>query len=96
MSIEKENINWIDALELAAYITETTNYFDNDKFDQVEEAVIEMFDCDMYGFTQIISRLLPMVMISKSALSETKTQGFADMKKHLFILKRELPIGIKL
>ena len=90
MSIEKENIHWIDALELAAHITETTELFENEQFDEVEEKVVEMFDCDMHGFTEIVARLLPMAMVASSPLSDTKMQGFADTENNCFVLKREI------
>ena len=90
MSIEIEKLHWLDVAELASHITGTTHQFENDDIDAVEEKVIEMFDCDLNGFGEIVSRLLPMVTVSRSPLSESIIQGFADRKNKVFILKREL------
>jgi hypothetical protein len=90
MSVEIEKLHWLDVAELAAHITETTEQFENDDIDSVEEKVMELFDCDLNGFGEIVSRLLPMVTLSKSELTGTLIQGFADRKKGMFILKREL------
>lgn len=83
-------INTLEAEELACHITG----LDYDEIDAdeaiIDEKLQEEFGCDLQQFTHIIQRLLPMIDVGKSPLTQKWYKGFADTEKEMWLAKMEI------
>ena len=62
---------------------------DDDDLD--EELICEiLYGISLGNFNILIEALLPLCMVSKSVLTDTTLQGFADLSKNMFLVKREM------
>ena len=86
------NIDETDVLELAAHITGlSSKSSDSD----IEDALIDKFNVDLYGLSLTVEALLPMIDIGSSGLTGKSYKGFSvplqknsDQKK--FLIKTEI------
>jgi len=86
------NIDETDVLELAAHITGlSTKSSDSD----IEDALIDKLNVDLYGLSLTVEALLPMIDIGSSELTGKSYKGFSvplqknsDQKK--FLIKTEI------
>lgn len=83
-------ISTLDTEELACYITG----IDYDEIDADEEVIDEKlqeeFGCDLQQFTNIIQRLLPMIDVGSSPLTQNRYKGFSDTEKKMWFVKIEV------
>jgi len=83
-------ISTLDTEELACYITG----IDYDEIDADEEVIDEKlqeeFGCDLQQFTNIIQRLLPMIDVGSSPLTQNRYKGFSDPEKKMWFVKIEV------
>lgn len=83
------SLSTLDVEELACHITEL-DYEEIDADEEViSEKLYEEFGCDLVQFTHIIQRLLPLIDIGHSPISDTKYKGFADKKSGTWFVKTE-------
>ena len=89
-------ISTLETEELACHITG----LDYDEIDADEEIIDEKlqeeFGCDLQQFTHIIQRLLPMIDVGSSPLTQKRYKGFSDTEKGMWFVKidAEIPIAI--
>ena len=83
-------ISTLETEELACYITG----LDYDEIDADEEIIDEKlqeeFGCNLQQFTHIIQRLLPMIDVGSSPLTQKRYKGFSDVEKHIWLVKTEV------
>lgn len=83
-------ISTLEVEELACHITG----LDYDEIDADEEIIDEKlqeeFGCDLQQFTYIIQRLLPMINIGLSPLTQKSYKGFSDSEKGMWFVKVEI------
>jgi len=83
-------VSSLDVEELACHITG----LDYDEIDAdtstIEEKLYEEFGCDLEQFTHIIQRLLPMVDVGSSPLTNKRYKGFSDTEKGMWFVKCEV------
>ncbi len=83
-------VSSLDVEELACHILE----LDYDEIDAdtsvIEEKLYEEFGCDLDQFTHIIQRLLPMVDVGSSPLTQKRYKGFSDREKGIWFVKMEV------
>lgn len=91
MKIETATTHIYAIEELACKVT-GLDYDEIDADTQIiEEKLIDDLGVDLSQFQEIVNRLLPLIMIADSPLTETKYRGFADIKKQVWLVKTELP-----
>lgn len=56
----------------------------------IEEALWEEFEIDLYAFKDIVSRLLPLIDVGESPLTEKIYKDFADNENQRWIVKTEV------
>ena len=80
-------ISTLETEELACHITG----LDYDEIDADEEIIDEKlqeeFGCDLQQFTHIIQRLLPMIDVGSSPLTQKRYKGFSDTEKGMWFVK---------
>jgi len=86
------NIDETDVLELAAHITGLST---KSKDSDIEDALIDKLNIDLYGLSLTVEALLPMIDIGSSELTGKSYKGFSvplqensDQKK--FLIKTEI------
>lgn len=88
--MKKAKISTLEVEELACQITG----LDYDKIDAdtsvINEKLYEEFGCDLDQFTDIISRLLPLVTVGESPLTKKVYKGFAEEEKSMWLCKVEV------
>ena len=83
-------VNSFDIEELACYIT-GLNYDEIDAdTDIIDEKIIEEFGCDLQQFTCIIQRLLPMIDVGSSPLTNKRYKGFSNTEKGVWFVKMDI------
>ena len=70
--------------ELAAHILGVDV---DEKWDDLDELLIDKFNIDLHLFEQLIEKLLPLCHVAKGALSDDVYCGFADKPNGVWILK---------
>ena len=90
MEILKAQTHHFDIEELACKIL-GLDYDEIDADTQViEDKIMEEFYIDLDTFQEIVNRLLPLIDVSRSDLTETKYKGFADVENKMWIVKTEV------
>jgi len=83
-------VSTLEVEELACHITG----LDYDEIDADEEIIDEKlqeeFGCDLQQFTHIIQRLLPIIDIGASPLTQKRYKGFSDIEKGVWFVKMEI------
>jgi len=59
---------------------------DNEK---IEQALMDEFEISFDSFFEIISRLLPLIQVANSGLTNTTFKGFADIENFRWLTKTE-------
>lgn len=76
--MKKANLDRLDIEELACYLAG----LDYDEIDAdeniIEEHIYAEFGIDLEQFTELINRLLPMIDVGKSPLTNKRYKGFAQ------------------
>ena len=70
-------------------ITECLPSSDNDDLDEASICEI-LYGISPEDFTTLIIDLLPLCMYANSELTNRTYQGFADLSKNMFLVKREM------
>ena len=87
--VESEEVGFWELEELACMIAG----IDYDKIDAdseiIENVFTEVFDCSMVSFKKIVSKLLPLIDVGSSPLTEKLYKGFSDSKNEIWLLKME-------
>ena len=83
-------VDLLDIEELACKITG----LDYDEIDAdtetINEKLEEGFNIDLYVFRDIISRLLPLIDVGESPLTNKRYKGFSDVEKKCWLVKTEI------
>jgi hypothetical protein len=91
--VESANIHYFDLEELACKVTG----LDYDEIDAdsaiIEETIHEVFDCSMDTFGDIVARLLPLVDVGASPLTEKVYKGFSDTENKVWLIKMEAALA---
>ena len=83
-------ISTLETEELACHIT-GLDYDDIDADEKIiAEKLQEEFGCDLQQFTYIIQRLLPMIDVGSSPLTQKRYKGFSDIEKGMWFIKIEV------
>lgn len=84
------NIDSFEVEELACHITG----LDYDEIDadteKIDESLQEEFGCDLNQLTHIIQRLLPLIDVGKSPLTNERYKGFADSEQGIWFVKTKI------
>lgn len=56
----------------------------------IDNALINELGIDTQQFQEIVERLLPLIMINKSDLTDKVYKGFADVDEGLWLVKTEI------
>lgn len=90
MNVKTANTHIFDIEELACKIIG----LDYDEIDAdtalIEEKLMDELTIDLDQFQSIVNRLLPLIMVSDSPLTEKKYKGFADIEKSTWLTKIEV------
>ena len=90
MEILKVNTSYLDIEELACKILG----IDFDEIDgdtqTIEDKIDEEFYIDLDTFQNIVNRLLPLIDVGTSELTNTRFKGFSDVKNKRWIVKTEV------
>lgn len=90
MEIKKAKVEMFDIEELACKIT-GLDYEEIDADTSViQEKLYEEFEIDLDNFAKIIARLLPLIDVGESPLTEKMYKGFADNEKQCWLVKMEI------
>jgi Mn-dependent DtxR family transcriptional regulator len=85
--IERAKIHMFDVEELACKILG----IDYDEIDAdteiIEHELDDQLNIDLDTFYDLMTRLLPLVEVAKSPITEITYKGFVDMKKGIWLLK---------
>lgn len=80
LSVEKSDLE-----ELAIKITGLEK--EEDDPDVIEEELINQLGIDLDGLHNVVERLLPLINVAKSPLSDELYKGFADKTQGLWLIK---------
>jgi len=87
MKIENASTHIYQIEELACKITG----LDYDEIDAnteiIENKLMDELGVDLQQFQEITERLLPLIMIANSGMTENTYKGFADIEKGLWFVK---------
>lgn len=90
MTIAKTKLTSLEVEELACKITG----LDYDEIDAdagiINEKLHEEFNLDLEDFTEIISRLLPLIDVGSNPLTQKLYKGFSDVEKQMWLVKTEV------
>ena len=90
MKIERANTHIFEVEQLACAMTG----LDYDEIDAdseiIEQKIFDTFGTSLDQFQDIVNRLLPLIMIANSPLSEVKYKGFANIEAGVWYVKTEL------
>lgn len=90
MEILKAKTHHFDIEKLACKIL-GLDYEEIDANTQViEDKMSEEFYIDLDIFQEIVSRLLPLIYVGTSELTETEFKGFVDLKNKMWLVKMEV------
>ena len=87
MKIEEAQTSFYDVLELACIIIGLD--YDEIEGDTgiIDQKLIEELNIDIDGFHKIINRLLPLITVSKSPLTNVIYKGFANRNEKIWLVK---------
>lgn len=89
--MEIVRLSTLEVEELACKITG----LDYDEIDadeaQIDEALQNQFNLGLEDFTLIVARLLPLIDVGTSSLTDTRYKGFSDTEKQMWLVKMEVP-----
>lgn len=92
MEILKARTNYLEIEELACKIL-GVDYDDIDAdTDVINEKLDEEFFIDLDVFQNIVDRLLPLIDVGTSDLTNTRFKGFADVKNKRWLVKQEVSV----
>lgn len=90
MKIETANTHIYEIEKLACKIT-GLDYHEIDADTQIiEDELLDELDIDLQQFQKIIERLLPLIMIAHSGLTEKSYKGFANIEAGVWLVKTEV------
>ena len=92
MKILEERTSTYDIEELACQILGLNIDDDLFDYDQIESRLIDTFEIDFDNFQKIINRLLPLILVSKSPISNEYFKGFASIERGIWLVKMLLSI----
>lgn len=88
--MKKANIDSSDVLELACKISNLDyDSIDADE-DIIDNKLIEEFGCGLEEFTEIVSRLLPLIDVGESPISKKIYKGFSNIEQGCWLTKMEV------
>lgn len=87
MKIETANTHIYEIEELACKITGLDYAAIAADTEIIEARLMDDLNVDLQQFQEIVERLLPLIMISKSELTETNYKGFADIENSIWLTK---------
>ena len=87
MKIEEAKTHIFEIEKLACLITGLDYDEINANEEIIEDKIFEELEIDLGVFQSIVSRLLPLIHISKSPITEEIYKGFANTKKGIWIVK---------
>ncbi|MGV4536482.1 hypothetical protein [Ornithobacterium rhinotracheale] len=58
--------------------------------DKIEEELMEELNVDLRYFGEIVSRLIPLIDVGKSPVTNELYKGFADLKEKRWIVRCEI------
>ncbi len=88
--MERVRVDMFDVEELACKII-GIDYDEIDADTQIiEEKLYEEFEIDLENFANIISRLLPLIDVGESPLTQKVYKGFSDVKNKCWLVKTEV------
>jgi hypothetical protein len=83
------NIDLFDVEELTCYLLDI-NYDDiDDDTSVIENALLEKYGCTIEQFKELLEKLLPMINVGTSSLTNKKYKGFSDIKNSYWFIKTE-------
>ena len=90
MKIEIANTHIYEIEELACKIT-GLDYDEIDADTQViEDKLMDELGIDLQQFQEIVDRLMPLIMIANSGLTESTYKGFADILNGIWFTKMKV------
>lgn len=88
--MKRAKVTALDVEELACHITG----LDYDEIDAdtsiIQEKLYDEFGCDLDQFTDLIQRLLPLIDVGSSPLTNKRYKGFSDTEKQIWLVKCEV------
>lgn len=87
--MSKNGLNYFNVEELAAHIIGHEIETD-EQYDELEEKLIEKLNIDMDTFYDIVSKLVPLIDVGTSPLTQTRYKGFADTENQRWLIKVEI------
>jgi len=88
--MKKANVSQYDVEELACKIT-GLNYDEIDADEVViEDKLIDEFGCGLDQFADIISRLMLLIDVGESPLTQKRYKGFSDAENKMWFVKMEI------
>lgn len=90
MKIKEVRTDFYDIEELACVVLG----LDYDEIDAdtsiIEQKLDEEFFIDLSTFQSIVNRLLPLIQVGNSPLTEEKYKGFANTEKEMWLVKTKV------
>lgn len=77
-----------DVEELAAYLCDKKEEYENDELEDLENIFYEKFDLGIIEFTKILEYLLPTIQMDRSELTGEVRAGFADDMCYIVKMRR--------
>lgn len=90
INVKKAKVMMFDIEELACKITGLDYEEINADTSVIENKLYEEFEIDLDNFSRIISRLLPLIDIGESPLTNKVYKGFADNENNCWLVKTEV------
>lgn len=87
--MSKNGLDYFSVEELAAHILGVSIDTD-EEYDALEEKLSDRYFLAMDDFYDIVSKLVPLIDIGTSPLTQTRYKGFADTENQRWLVKIEV------
>jgi len=94
MEIQKAKTHYLDVEELLCKILGLDYEAIDADFQVIEEKLYEDLEMSTDSFHEIVNRLLPLIDVANSPMTDKQYKGFSDAKKNAWFVKMETELKV--